>query len=128
MSERGVEISLGERQELFARLLGVLLQWIHSHPAWRVRMAEGFVGYTDAKDGDYDGPHMRNGQHYNKLAQDIDLFILDDQKVRYHVTGAHPAWDEIGAFWETLHPLCRWGGRFASRDYVHFSLFYQGNS
>lgn len=127
-STRGVDLPLGPKQELFARLLGVLINWIHTHPSWRIRLAEGFVGYTDASDGDHDGPHMANGQHYRKLAQDFDLFILDEQKVRYHVTTHHPVWDEIGAFWLSLHPLCRWGGTFKSKDYNHVSLFHEGRA
>jgi len=129
MSTRGVDgMNLGEKQELFARLLGDLIVWIHSHPTWRIRLAEGFVGYTDARDGDYDGPHLKGGAHYNKLGQDFDLFILDERRMRYHVTNSHPAWDEIGATWLGMHPLCRWGGNFASRDFNHVSIFHEGMS
>lgn len=125
---RGVEMDLGRKQEEFARLLGVFLNWVHGHKSWRVRLAEGFVGYTDAADGDHDGPHLTGGAHYNKLGQDFDLFLVDESGVRFHVTGANPAWEEIGAFWKSLHPLCRWGGDFKSRDYNHISLFHEGKS
>lgn len=125
---RGTEISLGEKQEVFAKLLGQLLVWIHGHLSWRVRLAEGFVGYTDGQDGDHDGPHLTGGAHYNKLGQDFDLFILDERGLRFHVTTAHPAWDEIGTTWKGMHPLARWGGDFTSRDYNHFSLIHEGKS
>jgi len=124
MTTRGVEaLSLGQKQELFAQLLGRLLTWIYTHETWKVRLGEGYVGDTDAKDGDYDGPHMRNGEHYNKLAQDLNLFVKG-----VFITGAHPAWDEIGAKWKSFHPLCRWGGDFASRDFNHISLTHGGKS
>ncbi len=29
---------------------------------------------------------------------------------------------ELGAFWETLHSLCVWGGRWKVRDYGHFEI------
>lgn len=33
-------------------------------------------------------------------------------------------WQLIGSYWELLHPLCRWGGRF--KDGNHFSITYNG--
>ena len=53
--------------------------------------------------------------HMRRLA--IDLNFLKDGK---------PVWDkaalqEIGSFWETLHPKNRWGGNFKSLpDTPHF--------
>ena len=126
---RGVDgLTLGQKQELFARLLGQFLQWFHGHLDWRMRIQEGFVGLTDAADGDHDGPHMKGGAHYNKLGLDFALFIRDERGVPFHVIGHHDAWDQIGAYWKGLHPLCRWGGDFASRDYNHISLFHDGKA
>ena len=81
-------------------------------------MGEGYVAITDAKDGDYDGPHLHAGGHYNKLAQDLDLF-RDGQYLS--ATADH---EPFGIFWEGLHPLCRWGGRF--KDGNHYSLEHGG--
>ena len=62
--------------------------------------------------------HRKKSLHYDGLAVDIDLTLngkyLD--KTEDHA--------EFGAFWESLHPLCRWGGRF--KDGNHYSLTYQG--
>lgn len=115
--------TLRQRQSLFARLIAQLVTWIYTHPGWEVTFSEGYVGDTDARDGDYDGPHMRNGAHYNKVALDINLFVDGAW-----ITGSHPAWDEIGEKWLSLHPLCRWGGTFHSKDWNHFSVFYNGRS
>jgi hypothetical protein len=105
-------------------MLGQILAFIHSHPSWAVTMAEGFVGQTDGMDGDHDGPHMTGGAHYNQLGQDINLFVSG-----VYVTGAHPAWDEIGATWKAMNPVfARWGGDFASKDYNHLSLTHEGKS
>lgn len=115
--------TLRQKQSLFARLLAQLITWVYSHPGWELTFAEGYVGDTDARDGDYDGPHMKGGAHYKRLGQDINLFV--DGK---WITGAHPAWDEIGEKWKSLHPLCRWGGDFNARDWNHFSLFHEGRA
>lgn len=125
---RGTELSLGEKQELFARLWMTFLIWFHSHVNWRMRLGEGFVGQTDAADGDYDGPHMQGGAHYNKIGQDFDFFILLPDGTRKHLTTWASEWGECGIYWKSLHPLARWGGDFKSKDYNHFSLFHAGKS
>lgn len=119
---------LGLKQELFAKCLGQLLAFIHNHPTWRARLQEGYVGTTDAADGDYDGPHLKGGGHYNKVAIDIAMFLVDTEGGRVALTTAHPVWDELGRFWKSLHPECRWGGDFAHRDYNHFSIEYGGKA
>lgn len=121
---RGIEgLSLLQKQQAFSRMLGQILAFIHSHPSWAVTMGEGYVAQTDAADGDYDGPHMRGGAHYNKLGQDLNLFVEG-----VYVAGAHPAWDEIGTTWKGLNVLARWGGDFASKDFNHISIFHEGKS
>ena len=32
--------------------------------------------------------------------------------------------EPFGIYWESLHPLCRWGGRF--KDGNHYSIEHQG--
>jgi hypothetical protein len=32
----------------------------------------------------------------------------------------------LGEFWESLHPLCCWGGHFRNRDPYHFSVTHGG--
>jgi hypothetical protein len=56
--------------------------------------------------------------HKLKLANDINLFKdgmyltkTEDHKV-------------FGEYWESLHPLCRWGGRW--NDGNHYSLEHEG--
>lgn len=121
---RGTEgLTLGDKQRLFCRLLGQLLAFIYAHPSWAVTLGEGYVGDTDGKDKDYDGPHLAGGAHYNRLGQDLNLFVQGTW-----VTGSHPAWDEIGQVWLGLHPFCRWGGEFHTKDWNHFSLLHDGRA
>ena len=109
------EMTLKEKQVRFSQLLGVLLVWVYSHPGWELTLGEGQV---DSKTG-----HMVGSLHYIRLAQDLNLFVGGQ-----YITGQHPVWDAIGAFWVSLDPLCRWGGNFASRDYNHISLEHGGKA
>ncbi len=115
-------MTLREKQSAFAFALGKLIAFVYDHPSWELTMSEGYVGDTDAKDGDHDGPHMRGGTHYMRLGQDLNLFIGG----RLIADGSHPAWKEIGEFWEKQHTFARWGGRF--RDANHFSFTHEGKS
>lgn len=60
----------------------------------------------------------RNSVHTLRLAVDFNLF--KDGRFQ-DTTEAHR---ELGEFWETLHPLCRWGGRF--NDGNHYSFEHNG--
>lgn len=56
--------------------------------------------------------------HMEKLAIDLNLF----RSSSYLSTVAD--YEPLGLFWEALHPLARWGGRFGDAD--HFSLTWEG--
>lgn len=107
-------MTLGQKQRLFARLVGALLARIHEQ------------GYEATLDWTYRPPDvaeklgMRDSLHTLKLAIDINLF-RDGRYLR--LTEAHRP---IGEWWEQQHPLCRWGGRFG--DGNHYSLSHGGKS
>lgn len=115
-------MTLRQKQSSFAFALAQLIVWIFDQ-GWEVTLAEGYVGMTDAADGDYDGPHKRGGQHYCQLAQDLNLFIDGD----LIENGEHPAWAAIGAKWKRLDTLARWGGDFPG-DSNHFSFEHEGRA
>jgi hypothetical protein len=54
--------------------------------------------------------------HKVRLAADLNLFVGG----HYITDGDHPAYVELGEFWEGIDPDARWGGRF--RDANHFSF------
>jgi hypothetical protein len=64
------------------------------------------------------GSGIRNSLHELLLALDLNLFkdgkFLD--KTEDH--------QFLGEYWESLHPLCRWGGRF--KDGNHYSIEHEG--
>lgn len=116
-------MSLREKQSAFARCIAQLILWIYEQ-GMEVTLGEGYVGDTDAADGDYDGPHMKNGQHYKRLAMDLNLFING----QWVTDGGHPQWARIGARWKQFDSLARWGGDFAKRDSNHFSFESEGKA
>ena len=61
--------------------------------------------------------HKLGSLHYSGCAGDVLLYDADDN----YVTDSR-GYSELGAYWKTLHPLCRWGGDFKSKDYNHFSF------
>lgn len=56
--------------------------------------------------------------HEQKLAIDLNLFING-----VFLTGAE-SYRPAGEYWESLDPLCIWGGRFGDAD--HFSITHEG--
>lgn len=66
---------------------------------------------------------MAGSLHYEKLAQDLNLFVNDVYQAK-----DCKEWQWIGAYWKSLHPLCRWGGDFASVDLNHVSLTWEGKA
>jgi hypothetical protein len=115
-------MTLGEKQRLFSRLLPKLLHYIHGQ-GYDVALAEGYVGLSVNKPTE-DTPHLRSGGHFQKIAQDLDLFHLDPETGRIEYLRETDAHQTFGEYWESLHPLCRWGGRFA--DGNHYSLEHDG--
>ena len=96
---------LGDKRRLFTRcvhsLLGKMIQDDYEPMLGR----DGLV-------------HRSHSLHYDGLAIDIDL-TKDDvylDKTEDHLV--------FGIYWESLHPDCRWGGRF--RDGIHYSITYLG--
>ena len=104
-------MTLREKQSLFVRCLTRLLLFVELR-GWELTLGEG-----TREDG---RGHMRGSLHYQRLAQDLNLFV-DGEWIS---DGERDEWTQIGEHWESLHPLCAWGGRFG--DANHFSLKHGG--
>ena len=100
-------MKLKAKQQLFAKLVPLLLGYIHSLGH------EVTLGNTTAATG------FKHSVHPKKIAIDLNLFI--DGKYQRSTKAFEP----IGQFWKGLHPLCRWGGDFPG-DGGHFSLEHGG--
>ena len=103
-------MTLREKQNLFMQLLPQLLNKIHE-----THLTSGGDLWSKPE---YKA-HKKNSCHYLRLAIDINLFTRE---------GAYLTDNEshrpFGEFWESLHPLCRWGGRF--EDGNHYSIEHEG--
>jgi len=103
-------VTLREVQNEFTKNLGLLIHFAYS---------KGYalsVGDAWAKDG-----HKNNSLHYIRCAMDLNLFkdgkYLD--KSEDHA--------ELGKFWESLHPDCRWGGNFSTSDGNHYEISHKSH-
>ena len=106
-------VTLREKQSLFARLIARLL--LHAELLGHdTTLGKFFESRASARDRGNLG-----SLHPLKLAGDINLFI--DGKYQ-RSTKAH---EPLGVFWESLNPLCRWGGRF--NDGNHYSVEHGGH-
>jgi len=139
----GSDLTLGQRQELFGRLKATWWLWVVAHPGWTLRPGEGRILQTGAKNLGRrarimptgapmglagrlvlvrDLVHDSDSLHYLGLAEDPQLFVGG-----VHITRSDdPAWVVAGEKWESLHPLCAWGGRFG--DGNHISVRYRGKA
>lgn len=113
-------MTLEEKQRLFAKLVGKLLIWIYTPESdgWAVTFAEAYRTPEQAALNAAKKSGITKSLHTIRLAIDLNLFI----KGVYQTDSA--AYKEMGVYWESLHPLCRWGGRFG--DGNHFSLEHEG--
>lgn len=109
--------TLGEHQELFMLLLPRLIDKAHEL-GYKLRGGELWRSDHAAAEYARQGKGINNSLHRDKLAIDLNLFR--DGKF-LTATEDHR---QLGEFWESLHPLCRWGGRF--NDGNHYSITYGG--
>lgn len=111
-------MTLGQKQRLFASLIPKLINRAYE-TGYELTLGDAFRdprvhGVVGEKKG-YGHP---KSAHKNRLAIDLNLF--KDGKF-LESTESHA---ELGAYWESLHPDCRWGGRF--NDGNHYSMEWDG--
>ena len=108
--------TLGQMQREFAICFARLIVWIYDQ-GWQVTFSEGYIGDSIDKASE-DTPHKRTGNHFRKLAVDINLFINGV----LISNGNHSAWRAIHRCWATLHP----DAREVPGDANHIGLLYEG--
>lgn len=103
-------MTLREKQSLFARLVADLIIYAYEQ------------GYELTFGDAYRDVRCRYGHdttlHRIRLAIDLNLFL--NGKYLTDTEDHRP----LGEYWESLHPLCRWGGRF--QDGNHYSMEHEG--
>lgn len=121
MANPVVKSELRKRQELFVWCTSQWLAYFyatHAPNGYSLTRGEGYVGDSIDKPGE-DSPHLRRGGHFNRTADDWNLFGPDGA---YISNGDHPVWLDLGEKWEGLHPLARWGGRFGDGNHLSIEL------
>jgi hypothetical protein len=133
-----VSLTIGTKQELFARLHPRLIDKAHAL-GFAVRLKELLRGDEQAS---FNANHCRvcganvsmhgpqhdfrpigieNSLHCDGLAQDLYLRRPPSNRILW----ATEHYRELGEYWESLRPeLCCWGGRFG--DGGHFSITHGG--
>jgi hypothetical protein len=107
-------VKLGERQRLLTRLLPRLLDKAHEL-GFEVTLGDGF---RDPRVFGMPGEQKGYGAMWSghKLRIAIDLNIFRDGNYLTATEDHKP----LGEFWESLHPECRWGGRY--QDGNHYEV------
>lgn len=111
-------MTLGQKQRLFVMFIAKLIDFAYAQgyeltfgDAYRDPRTNGAMGVKL-------GYSHASSNHKQRLAVDFNLFRDDAFLVS---TEDHKA---LGEYWESLHPLCRWGGRF--NDGNHYSIEHNG--
>lgn len=113
-------MELGDKQRLFVECLGKLIQFAYAQ-GFKLTLGRGRVSPAE---NTAQGGHPQS-THLLGLAQDLNLFDdLDHDGEDDDWAKSTEAHRPLGEFWETLHPLCCWGGRWG--DGNHYSITHGG--
>jgi len=118
-------MTLGEKQRLFSELVGRLIGFIYDQ-GYAVSLGDA---YRDPRVYGEPGRSMPGGygrrwsNHKSRLAIDLNLFKKDASGKWQYCTSTEDH-REIGEFWESLSPLCSWGGHYD--DGNHYSFKHNG--
>ena len=115
-------MTLLEKQFLLTSLLPILLTKITSSSR-KVTLGEVWRPTYTALQMAKEGKGIENSLHTLRLAFDLNLFREEPDGTRTFLTSEKDH-EVFGLYWETLHPLCRWGGRF--HDGNHYSITHNG--
>lgn len=115
-------MTLGEQQRLFVKLVGQLIGYAYEN-GYELTFGDAYRTPAQAAANAQSGSGISSSLHTQRLAIDLNAFkggVYQADTEQYA---------ELGAYWKSLHPLCRWGGDFNSRpDGNHFSMTYGGSA
>lgn len=111
-------MTLRQKQSLFVKLVAILIAEAISQ-GYELTFGEAYRSPEEAARLAKLKKGIKNSNHIIKLAIDLNLF---KDGVYLSSTASHLP---LGEYWETLNPLCSWGGRFG--DGNHYSLEHNGN-
>ena len=102
-------MTLGEKQRIFTHNVALLI--CHAYA----------LGYQLSFGNTTAPTSLPTSLHPKRLAIDLNLFKKDAAgRWRYQTaSGSHK---ELGEFWEAIHPMNVWGGRWGKRDDNHYQM------
>jgi hypothetical protein len=112
-------MTLGEKQRLFVKLVGQLIDWSYAN-GYELTFGETVRTQAEAASNAASGIGIAKSNHLIRLAVDLNLFIAGEFKTD------RDSYKPLGDYWCSLDPLCRWGGNFSRPDSDHFSLEHEG--
>jgi hypothetical protein len=107
-------MTLQQQQAAFCNDVVKLIQYINEGGP-RVTFGETYRTPEQAELYAKEGKGIKDSLHCKRLAIDINLF---DEHGAY--LSDTTSYSDAGKYWESLHSLNRWGGRFTRRDANHF--------
>ena len=110
-------MTLREKQSLFVTLVAQLIQRA-TDLGYELSFGETYRTPEQAILNAKAGKGTKNSLHCDRLAIDLNLF----KDGRF--LGSTEDHRRLGEYWESLHPLARWGGRF--NDGNHYSIEHEG--
>ena len=114
-------MTLGEKQRLFTRLVGKLIEYAYSI-GYELTFGDAYRSPEQARQNAQLGKGIVSSLHCERLAIDLNLFINGEYKTQTE------DYRKLGEFWEALGADCRWGGRFSRPDGNHFSITHGGRA
>ena len=115
--------TLGQKQRRFTLQIAKLIVWAYEELGVEFTMGDAFCDPRVHGDfGTKKGYGRRSSCHKLKLAQDLNLFVKKNGRLRY-MSSTH-SHKEIGEKWESMGGDHSWGGHF--NDGNHYSFEHQG--
>ena len=108
------DLTLSEKQRLFTKNIMLLIQFAYNS-GYELTFGDAYRDpRTNGEFGVKRGYSLAKSNHKLRLAVDFNLF--KDGVYQVHTHFHKP----LGDFWESLHELNRWGGRF--NDGNHYEM------
>lgn len=107
-------MTLRQKQSLFSFLLAKLVLYAYEM-GFELTEGESYRTPEQAELNEKNGIGIKDSLHTKRLAKDYNLFkdglwLTDSESHRI-----------LGDYWETLHPNCRWGGRWRDGNHYEFT-------